>query len=49
MAGLVLAIRVLTTSKNEDVDAREQASGSDAVLWTAMPGHDDVDKSARLT
>jgi hypothetical protein len=25
----------------KDVDGRVKASGSDAVLWTAMPGHED--------
>jgi hypothetical protein len=27
--------------KSKDGDGRASASGSDAVLWTAMPGHDD--------
>ena len=30
---------------DQDVDGRAQASGSDAVLRTAMPGHDDVEPS----
>jgi hypothetical protein len=29
----------------KDVDGRAQASESDAVLRTAMPGHDDLNKS----
>jgi hypothetical protein len=36
MAGLVPAIHVFATSKRKDVDARDK------------PGHDDVDRSARL-
>src|SRR3984893_10363965 len=39
MPGLVPGIHVLSCVKN-DVDGREEASGSDAVLQTAMPGHD---------
>jgi hypothetical protein len=38
MAGLVPAIHALLT--DEDVDARDKGERSDAVLRTAMPGHD---------
>src|SRR5260370_39601336 len=41
MAGLVPAIHVFLVICGQDVDARAQASGSDAVLRTAMPGRDD--------
>jgi hypothetical protein len=34
-------IHVLAALKQEDVDGRAQASGSDAVLRTALPGHDE--------
>jgi hypothetical protein len=39
MPGLVPGIHALSYIK-QDVDGRAQASGSDAVLQTAMPGHD---------
>jgi hypothetical protein len=42
MPGLVPGIHVFTLVAREDVDGRGKASGSDAVLRTAMPGHDDV-------
>jgi hypothetical protein len=41
MAGLVPAIHVYKSSPQEDVDARDIGERSDAVLRTAMPGHDD--------
>ena len=42
MPGLVPGIHVFTTlGQEQDVDGRAQASGSDAVLWTSMPGHDE--------
>jgi len=40
MAGLVPAIHVFARSKAEDVDARHIGERSDAVLRTAMAGHD---------
>ena len=40
MPGLVPGIHVFL-SQSQDVDGRAQASGSDAVLRTAMPGHDE--------
>jgi hypothetical protein len=39
MPGLVPGIHVPTVGR-KDVDGRAKASGSDAVLQTAMPGHD---------
>ena len=39
MAGFIPAIHVLKFSK-KDVDARDIGEQSDAVLRTAMPGHD---------
>jgi hypothetical protein len=39
MPGLVPGIHVLTFGR-KDVDGRDKASRSDAVLQTAMPGHD---------
>jgi hypothetical protein len=39
MAGLVPAIHVLRAAK-EDMDARHIGERSDAVLQTAMAGHD---------
>ena len=41
MPGLVPGIHVLLHWNKKDVDGRAQASGSDAVLQTAMPGHDE--------
>ncbi len=41
MAGFIPAIHVLLAGRKEDVDARAKASGSDAVLRTATPGHDE--------
>jgi hypothetical protein len=41
MAGLVPAIHVLFAARPEDVDARVIGERSDAVLRTAMPGHDE--------
>jgi hypothetical protein len=42
MAGLVPAIHVLLWSpEKKDVDARDIGERSDAVLRTAMRGHDD--------
>ena len=41
MAGLVPAIHVFGYQSKKDVDARAKASGSDAVLRTDMPGHDE--------
>src|SRR5271163_3268620 len=41
MAGLVPAIHVYEPVKPEDVDARDIGERSDAVLRTAMPGHDE--------
>jgi hypothetical protein len=35
-------IHVFQSNDKQDVDGRAQASGSDAVLRTAMPGHDEV-------
>jgi hypothetical protein len=42
MAGLVPAIHVFLSWGRKNVDARAEASGSDAVLQTAVPGHDSV-------
>jgi hypothetical protein len=41
MAGLVPAIHVLALALPQDVDARDIGERSDAVLRTAMPGHDE--------
>jgi hypothetical protein len=41
MAGLVQAIHDFLARDPKDVDARAKASGSDAVLQTAMPRHDE--------
>jgi hypothetical protein len=41
MPGLVPGIHVFTTCCTKDVDGRAQASGSAAVLQTAMPGDDE--------
>ena len=41
MPGLVPGIHVLARKK--DVDGRDIGERSDAVLWTAMPGHDDLE------
>jgi hypothetical protein len=38
---------ILTCGK-KDVDGRAQASGSDAVLRTSMPGHDDEYSASAL-
>ena len=40
MPGLVRGIHALTPCRTKEVDGRAQASGSDAVLQTATPGHD---------
>ena len=44
MPGLVPGIHVFCAMNKKDVDGRAQASGSDAVLRTAMPGGDDLSK-----
>jgi hypothetical protein len=41
MAGFIPAIHVLTATPDKDVDARDIGERSDAVLRTAMPGHDE--------
>ena len=41
MPGLVPGIHVFLREQ-ENVDGRAQASGSDAVLRTAMPSHDEL-------
>jgi hypothetical protein len=41
MPGLEPGIHVSVTTCMKDVDGRAWASGSDAVLRTAMPGHDE--------
>jgi hypothetical protein len=43
MPGLVPGIHVLLYERamRKDVDGRDKPSGSDAVLQTAMPGHDE--------
>jgi hypothetical protein len=43
MAGLVPAIHVFAAAK--DVDARHIGERSDAVLRTAMAGHDEIDRT----
>jgi alkylation response protein AidB-like acyl-CoA dehydrogenase len=43
MAGLVPAIHVFTLCAYEDVDARHIGERSDAVLRTAMAGHDETE------
>jgi len=40
MPGLVPGIHVFRPAK-QDVDGRDIGERSDAVLWTAMPGHDN--------
>jgi hypothetical protein len=40
MPGLVPGIHALNPYRTKDMDGRAQASGSDAVLQTATPGHD---------
>jgi hypothetical protein len=40
MAGLVPAIHVFLMQEEQDVDARDIGERSDAVLRTAMRGHD---------
>jgi hypothetical protein len=40
MAGLDPAIHVFLVA-TKDVDARDIGERSDAVPWTAMPGHDE--------
>jgi hypothetical protein len=42
MAGLVPAIHVFVSRRLQDVDARHIGERSDAVLRTAMRGHDGV-------
>jgi hypothetical protein len=44
MPGLVPGIHDLLAGWEKDVDGRAEASGSDAVLWTAVPGHDGCGK-----
>jgi hypothetical protein len=46
MAGLVPAIHVLRAAFKKDVDARDIGERSDAVLRTAMRGHDDREDAA---
>jgi hypothetical protein len=46
MAGLVPAIHVLLAAVKKDVDARDIGERSDAVLRTAMRGHDDREDAA---
>jgi hypothetical protein len=41
MAGLVPAIHVFEVTRDQDVDARDIGERSDAVLRTAIPGHDE--------
>jgi hypothetical protein len=41
MVGLVPAIHVLFIEEKKGVDARDIGERSDAVLRTAMPGHDE--------
>jgi len=45
MAGLVPAIHVLLNAFRKDVDARYIGERSDAVLRTAMAGHDEPGSS----
>jgi hypothetical protein len=45
MAGLVPAIHVLAIPQKKYVDARDMGERSDAVLRTAMRGHDAADAS----
>jgi hypothetical protein len=42
MPALVAGIHVLMLSKNKVVDGRDIGERSDAVLRTAMPGHDGI-------
>ena len=44
MAGLVPAIHVCLEFRKEDVDARDIGERSDAVLRTAMRGHDELNE-----
>jgi hypothetical protein len=44
---LVPGIHVLSASENQDVDGRDISERSDAVLRTAMPGHDDEKRSSQ--
>jgi hypothetical protein len=46
MPGLVPGIHVLTGSNEEDVDGRDIGERSDAVLQTAMPGHDEEQRQS---
>src|SRR3954468_15932270 len=46
MPGLVPGIHVLVPRVKKVVDGRDIGERSDAVLRTAMPGHDDVDRSS---
>jgi hypothetical protein len=41
MPGLMPGIHVFLILLQQDVDGRAKASGSDAVLRTTMPGHDE--------
>jgi hypothetical protein len=41
MAEFIPAIHALRRGDKEDVDGRDIGEQSDAVLRTAMPGHDD--------
>ena len=47
-ARLVPGIHVFSYVQKKDVDGRAQTSGSDAVLWTAMLGHDEKEKQRTL-
>jgi hypothetical protein len=42
MAGLVPTIHVFASTHHKDADARHIGERSDAVLRTAMAGHDDA-------
>jgi hypothetical protein len=41
MPALVAGIHVLMHQQEQDVDGRDIGARSDAVLRTAMPGHDE--------
>jgi hypothetical protein len=45
MPGLVPGIHALGARQIKDVDGRDIGERSDAVLRTAMPGHDDAEGS----
>jgi hypothetical protein len=44
MPGLVPGIYDFLLRRTKDVDGRDIGERSDAVLWTAVPGH-DVDRA----